>query len=137
MAKTHLIGIYLQVKFLGEHKARLLSLNSFAADANSLSKQFQGCLEGTNFVTVWKSHIQPYLNVDTGEYAFDDSSIGTSEMVLVDAPSGNGNKRKNDSPVIVPATKLARKQLSDSQDEAQMDREIQKHFLGTYVTMYT
>ena len=58
-------------------------------------------------------------------------------MVLVDAPSGNGNKRKNDSPVIVPATKLARKQLSDSQDEAQMDREIQKHFLGTYVTMYT
>ena len=137
MAKTHLIGIYLQVKFLGEHKARLLSLNSFAADANSLSKQFQGCLEGTNFVTVWKSHIQPYLNVDTGEYAFDDSSIGTSEMVLVDALSGNGNKRKNDSPVILPATKLARKQLSDSQDEAQMDREIQKHFLGTYVTIYT
>ena len=137
MAKTHLIGIYLQVKFLDEHKAKLLSLNSFAADANSLSKQFQGCLQGTNFVTVWKSHIQPYLNVDTGEYAFDDSSIGTSEMVLVDAPSGNGNKRKNDSPVIVPATKLARKQLSDSQDEAQMDREIQKHFLGTYVTIYT
>ena len=122
----------LQVKFLGEHKARLLSLPAFVADANSLSKQFQGCLKGNDFIAVWKSHIQPYLNVNTGEYAFDDSSTGTSdhEMILSEVPSGNGKKRKNDSSVIVPATKLARKQLSDSQDETQMDREIQKHFLG-------
>ena len=83
-------------------------------------------MEGNDFITVWKSHIQPRLNVDTGEYPFDDSSTGTSEMALSDL---SGNKRKNDSLLdssvpIVPATKLARKQLCDSQDETQMDREI-------------
>ena len=71
--------------------------------------------------------------VITGEYAFDsdDSSTRTAEMVQSDS-SGNKHKKDSflDSSVIVPATKLARKQLSDSQDDARIDREIQKHFLG-------
>lgn len=125
-----------QVKFLGEHKAKLLSLSTFVADANNLSKHFQGCLQETDFIAKWKSHVQPYLNVKTGEIAVGGSSIQTHEAVLPDISSSSANKQKNDSSIILPATKLARKQLSttDSQDETQMDEEIQKHFLGMVTT---
>ena len=85
-------------------------------------------MKGNDFIAVWKSHIQPYLNASTGEFAFDGGSTGTSKIVPCEVASGN--KRKNASSVIEPATKLARKQLFDSQDETQMDKTIQKNFLG-------
>ena len=81
-------------------KLRLLSLRMFVADANR-------CLEGNNFIAVWKSML-PLENT------LLIIAVATRIMEKVQSDS-SGNECKNDSffdsSVIVPATKLARKQL--------------------------
>ena len=98
----------------GRTKSWITSLHAFAADTNSSSEQFQGFLKENDFIAVWKSHIQQYLSVNIGKYAFTDR---TSKRVPSEASRGNGNKHKNNLSFIELATKLTRKQLFDFEDE--------------------
>ena len=110
----------LQVKFYIDNKPKLLPLDSFDADYNTLSSKFQGCVDGNSFVARWKEHIEPYLSC-TGEYSDVDSEARSE-------PSSQ--KRKSSmSKDLLP---VARQCLLSEDDESSMDKTIREHFLGKH-----
>ena len=86
------------MKFLNDEKPRLLPLDAFATDAGPLSSMFQGVVDGTAFMVVWKRNIQPYLNAK-GE--FDNSK---SEQNLIQGTPTCGQKRRSTAKVLLSAT---------------------------------
>ena len=116
------------MKFLNDEKPRLLPLDAFATDAGPLSSIFQGVVDGTAFMVIWKRNIQPYLNAK-GE--FDNSK---SEQNLIQGETSTptcGQKRRSTAKVLLPATKIAKQSL-EFDDETAMDTAIQDHFLGRF-----
>ena len=111
-------------------QAKLLPLKVFAWDANSLSRHFRDCKNGSGFCSVWKEVISGRLSSD-GKFAAEEEEIDTTSQ----QPSTSAQHREQPSPVsppvLMPAMKIAHPLCDVS--ESDMDRKIQDHFLGMCV----
>ena len=113
-----IIIILLQVKFLNQ-KARLLhTLDAFSTDASPLKSKFQGVVDGTAFMIVWKRHIQPYLNTK-GEF-------GNSSAFEQNLSQGEVNTQV----LSFASYKNCQAITRELDDETTMKKAIQDHFLG-------
>lgn len=116
------------MKFFADSKPRLLILDNFNNDTNTISAKFKGCTDGVSFVAKWKDQIEPFLS-DAGEYNEAVECESRSEPSPI-----NGQKRKSTlCKELLPATKIAKQSLlSECDDEASLDKAIREHFLGKY-----
>ena len=126
----------IQIKFKNESFPKLLPLGDFVANKESYFSRFESCGSGTVFADLWKEAIKPYLDKESGRFqppGYEDTTASPSLRNQIP------KKRKSSTtpPAIQLATKVARRQLvtsstCDDCDEEEMDKQIQKNFLGMY-----
>ena len=120
-----------------------MSLQAFSWNESDVSRKFQSCGDNIGFVDVWNCSIVPFLQADgcfTSSLAsspanHDQPGASSSENDYTPQRKGGKGKRLSETPpVLLPASKSARMALKmdaeDLPDDAQMDKEIQKHFIG-------
>ena len=123
------------MKFLLLEKPKLLSLNAFSWNENSLCNQFQSSKDGSGFIAVWKKQIAPYLDKDTGK--FGRSLSDESEELQVPpspaiTPERRAVKRSNSlTPTLMPSQKSPRLEPEEDSEDY-MDKQIQENFIGRF-----
>ena len=127
-----------QAKFSLEGSPRLLPLRVFAWDANCISRRFRDCKNGAGFCALWKRIVAPKLSPD-GLFAADASEVESGNSQKEHSPCSlplQSRKRPSTSlspPALMPVVKIARPDSMDETD-SEMDRKIQDHFVGEYVS---
>lgn len=111
-------------------------MNDFVADKGSYFSRFETCTNGATFIDLWKEVVKPYLDKESGRFQ-QPSSEDTTPSPSFRPQIPKKRKSSTTPPAIQLATKVARRQLvtssaCDDCDEEEMDKQIQKNFLGMY-----